>query len=49
MIKRREFLKMTAKVGAASLLCAAKPTWGMGAEFPVALPAPLARQFAEIG
>ncbi len=41
MIERRDFLKMTAKVGAVSLFSAGKPARGMGAEFPAALPAPL--------
>jgi hypothetical protein len=41
MIKRRDFLKMAAKAGAASLICAGKPTPGRGADLPGALPAPL--------
>jgi len=40
-IKRRDFLKMTAKAGAASLVYTAKSAQGMAAELPAALPAPL--------
>jgi hypothetical protein len=40
MIKRRDFLKMAAKAGAASLICAGKPTPGRGLTFlaPYRLP-----------
>ena len=41
MIKRRDFLKMTAKAGAVSLIFAGKAVQGRAAEFPGALPAPL--------
>src|SRR4029077_20467737 len=41
MIKRRDFLKLTARLGAASLICAGKPTPTSAGELSGALPAPL--------
>jgi Beta-galactosidase len=41
MIKRRDFLKLAARLGAASLIWAGKLTRAAGAELPAALPAPL--------